>query len=42
MFASFPSLTLQEQLSYELFEKVLRSSPVCVWGEGLGVRRDKL
>ncbi|CAM9333401.1 unnamed protein product [Laminaria digitata] len=33
----------EEQLSFELFERVLRSSPVCVWGEGLGLaRRDKL
>eukprot|EP00904_Undaria_pinnatifida_P008329 jgi/Undpi1/4626/HiC_scaffold_18.g07980.m1 len=34
--------TKEEQLTYELFERVLRSSPVCAWGEGLGGRRDKL
>ncbi|CAN0124890.1 unnamed protein product [Ectocarpus sp. 4 AP-2014] len=33
----------EEQISFELFERVLRSGPVCAWGECLGIRnRDKL
>ncbi|CAN0131184.1 unnamed protein product [Scytosiphon promiscuus] len=33
----------EEKLSFELFERVLRSEPVCAWGECLGIRnRNKL
>ncbi|CAM9307507.1 unnamed protein product [Pylaiella littoralis] len=28
----------EEQVAFELFERVLRSSPVCAWGECLGRR----
>lgn len=40
----FTLCSRQEKVSFELFERVLRSSPVCAWGECLGRRNlnDKL